>query len=153
PKGHFRDLVERLVEELGVDVVLVGGEEDVPYVKGFVDELACSDGVADLTGKLKLPELVELLKRSALYVGNDSSILHLAVALGVPTVSFFGPETPDLYGPLGDAHKVFYADLPCSPCLAAYNFKSSDCEDNICLERIGVEEVFDACRQMLAEGG
>jgi len=151
PKERFKELVEHLTSEGGVDVILIGGGEDVSYVNSFFDELSRTENVMNLVGKLRLRELVELFRHSALYVGNDSSVLHLAVALGVPTVSFFGPETPALYGPRGEKHEIFYENLHCSPCLSVYNFKSSGCKDNVCLKRIGVGEVIRACKRILTE--
>lgn len=75
-------------------------------------------------------------------MANDSGPLHLGCAMDVPTVSFFGPETPRLYGPLQGPHRVFFKELPCSPCLNIRNAKLSACEDNKRLKAISPEEVF-----------
>jgi len=56
--------------------------------------------------------------------------------LGLPTISFFGPETPYLYGPQDCCHHIFYSDIFCSPCINIFNSKSSDCQENICLKKI-----------------
>jgi ADP-heptose:LPS heptosyltransferase len=60
-------------------------------------------------------------------VTNDSGPLHLAVAVGLRTVSLFGPETPVLYGPRGAGHRVLFRNLPCSPCMNVHDVKRVRC--------------------------
>jgi hypothetical protein len=61
----------------------------------------------------------------------------------------FGPETPDLYRPLGNS-KVIYAGLACSPCVSATNHRKSACIDNVCMRAISVEQVLRAVNQVLS---
>ena len=70
----------------------------------------------NLVGKTTLTELVAALRRCKLLVTNDTGTMHLAAALGVPTVSIFGSTEPILTGPLGDHHTIIRHHLPCSPC-------------------------------------
>ena len=65
------------------------------------------------------------------------------MALGIPTISFFGPETPSLYGPVSGEYYVFYKNIYCSPCLNIYNTKNSDCKNNECLKLIKPGEVLE----------
>ena len=86
--------------------------------------------------------LKALIARCSLMVTNDTGPRHIAAALGVPTVSLFGPETPALYGPVGDNHLVFYSGHWCSPCLSVYNAKIAMCHgENECMRRITLDEV------------
>jgi heptosyltransferase-3 len=55
----------------------------------------------DLVGKLSLPEAAACLDRMALFVGNDSGLMHLAAATGVPTLGLFGPTPAAEYAPVG----------------------------------------------------
>ncbi|MFP5501037.1 MAG: glycosyltransferase family 9 protein, partial [Candidatus Sericytochromatia bacterium] len=88
-----------------------------------------------------------------LVVSNDTGPLHLACAIGTPTVAIFGPETPVLFGPRGPKHRVVYKNLACSPCLNVYNGRSVKCRfaTPLCVE-ISVSEVLTAVRSQL-EGG
>jgi heptosyltransferase-2 len=52
------------------------------------------------------------------FIGNDSGSMHLAGALGIPTVAIFGSTNPNRTGPLGPKTRVIYRKLECSPCLA-----------------------------------
>ena len=57
-------------------------------------------GAIDLTGKTNLRQLVALMERAELVIGNDTGPMHIAAALGRPMVSLFGPTDPDLHRPL-----------------------------------------------------
>ncbi|MES2598083.1 MAG: lipopolysaccharide heptosyltransferase II [Verrucomicrobiota bacterium] len=70
----------------------------------------------NLVGKTKLAGLITQLRTCHLLVTNDTGTMHLAAALGVPTVSIFGSTEPVLTGPLGDQHTVIRHQVPCSPC-------------------------------------
>lgn len=67
-------------------------------------------------GKTKLSGLITELRTCSLLVTNDTGTMHLAAALGVPTVSIFGSTEPVLTGPLGPQHTVIRHHVPCSPC-------------------------------------
>ena len=158
PAERFAELVERFGSEVArVDrFVFIGVEADrssVREVLGRVHPDALPQCL-DLAGRTTLLELSVLLRRSALLITNDSGPLHLAASLGVPTVSFYGPETPALYGPVGDRHLVFYAGHWCSPCLSVYNAKIAMCAgENECMRRIGLDHVLSRtalfCREQV----
>jgi hypothetical protein len=66
-------------------------------------------------------------------------------------VALFGPETPRLYGPLGDHASCLHRALPCAPCLTAYNHRHSPCDgDNQCLKRIAPAQVLAEARVVVA---
>lgn len=146
PAERFARLVERFAGEVApVDrFVFLGAPGEEPAVRAVLDRLApeVRSACLDLSGRTSPLELVVLLRRCALLLSNDSGPLHLAAALRVPTASFYGPETPALYGPVGDNHLVFYAGHWCSPCLSVYNAKIAMCRgENECMRRIGLDEV------------
>ncbi|MDG2149396.1 MAG: glycosyltransferase family 9 protein [Planctomycetota bacterium] len=146
PGDRFARLVERFGSEVSaVDrFVFIGAPSERSDVKLVLDQVAphILPSCLDLSGRTSLMELTVLLKRSALLITNDSGPMHLAVSLDVPTISFFGPETPDLYGPQGDKHLVFYERHWCSPCLSVYNAKIAMCHgQNECMQRIELEQV------------
>jgi ADP-heptose:LPS heptosyltransferase len=147
PLPYFKELVAGLLENGRVIVLLIGGKENQPYVEGLYRRLAPGPRLQNLCGQTTIRSLIGLLDNSDLCITNDGGPLHLAHVLGTPTVSFFGPETPCLYGPLGNGHHVFYKDLYCSPCLNIYNSKFSNCRDNICLRSITPLEVLKVIRE------
>ena len=141
PQENYVELVLSLYNRFGAKTVLVGGKEDVSYVDDFIMKLPKEINLFNFCGKLSIKELIGLFNRSRLLITNDSGPLHIASIVGLPTISFFGPETPYLYGPLGSEHHVFYEDIFCSPCINIYNAKASSCNNNFCLRSIGSEVV------------
>lgn len=154
PAERFVQLTKRLREAIPTArVFLIGGEGDRAYVEPLSRQ--CGPDVTSLAGQLSVEELLPFLARCDLFITNDSGPLHMAAMMGTPTLSFFGPETPEFYGPLGGESRtaVFYKYLYCSPCLSAYNVKTPVCQgDNRCLHRIGVDEVAARALSMLGAG-
>ncbi len=70
----------------------------------------------NLVGKTSLTELIACLQGCSLLLTNDTGTMHLAAALGVPTVTIFGSTEPVLTGPLGDRHRIIRRHVACSPC-------------------------------------
>ena len=95
-------------------------------------------------------ELITLFHSASLLITNDGGPGHFASLTPIPTIIFFGPETPALYAPLDEKSVSLYVPLPCSPCLTAYNHRNSPCDgNNACLQAIGPEEVFDKAYELL----
>lgn len=103
----------------------------------------------DLSGRLEIDALVDLLGGAALLVTNDTGPLHLADALGTATVGLFGPNTPQRYGPRRQGSLALFADLPCSPCLDARTMKRSSCRHYSCMTSLSVRDVAEACHGIL----
>lgn len=132
-------------------VAIIGLPADKSLGRALADAVAHTDCV-DLTGYTRsVRELVVLLGQAALLVTNDGGPAQFSSLTAVPTVALFGPETPLLYGPLGDHASCLYLALPCSPCLTAYNHRNSPCDgDNQCLQRIPPERVLAEARAVVA---
>lgn len=146
PKEHFVSLMEALARHSGVRMVLVGSPDERDYVEAVYTALSpvARSSCLNLAGRQTLDEMMALLSRCDACISNDSGPLHIAAALGIRTVSFFGPESPLLYGPRGNGHTVFYAGIYCSPCLSVYNAKQAMCSgNNVCMRAITPEQVID----------
>lgn len=103
-----------IVRELalqGIGTVTVGGMPE----RGEGEMLARL-GALNLTGRCSLLTTAAVVARSSLLLSGDSGILHLAVALGIPTLSLFGPGRHRKWAPQGEKHRVLRRDIPCSPC-------------------------------------
>ena len=98
----------------------------------------------DSCDRLAVGELAALLAEATLVLTGDTSVMHLAGAIGAPVAALLGPTPPALYGPSGPRDLVFYKGLYCSPCLSNYNFKMSTCTDPVCMRSIGADEVLAA---------
>lgn len=103
----------------GLPCVLLGaGAGDLELARAVVD-CAQRHDLVNLTGQTDVPTLAAVLARSAVLLSADSGPMHLAVAVGTPTVALFGSTDPLLTGPYDSRSRVFYAHLPCAPCFKA----------------------------------
>jgi len=149
---EFLELARGLLAELNVRLLFIGAPSEAPYVTETVGQLGGDGRVVNLAGKTSLGELLAIMERCRILVSNDSGPLHLAASLGVATASFFGPETPMLYGPKGGDALVFYEGLYCSPCLNVFNVKTAPCNgQNVCMQRIGSETVLNRMREHFSD--
>lgn len=97
----------------GFAVAIAGTARDLPRSRAIAS--ACP-GAVDFCGKTSVAGLVELIRRASICVTNDSGSMHVAVAVGTPVVSVFGPTNPVWIGPYRRPHAVVRADVGCSPC-------------------------------------
>jgi len=105
PASQAGALIDALATSMPARLVLLGSAADRPRADAVLG--AASAPVVDLAGRTTIPELCDVLRRCRLVVCVDSGPMHLAAALGVPTVVLFGGEDPVLWGPYGDApHQV-----------------------------------------------
>jgi ADP-heptose:LPS heptosyltransferase len=128
-------------------VVITGSPDE----REGAERLAAGGGprAVSFAGRSTLAELPALYSHAALMVTNDSGPAHFSAAVGLPTIVLFGPETPHLYKPLGNA-RALYAGLACSPCVSAHNHRKTACTDNVCMRAISVDDVFAAAAEVLA---
>lgn len=145
PIEHFRSLTERLIRELACQVVLIGSREDQPLAQELADT---TQGVINWVGRTSLEELVSLIKQLRVLVTGDTAPLHIATALGIPTVALFGPTDPGRHLVAGHGTTVLMRRLPCQPC---YKGTCHYSEPLACLKRITVDEVFQAVQKNLSE--
>jgi len=144
---RFRLLAERVCAA-GYPVVVVGGRED----RGQGEVIVSGGTGLNLAGLTPLTGTAAVLERSCLLVGGDSGVLHLAVGLGVPTVSLFGPGRALKWAPRGENHFVINRKLPCSPCTTFGN--TPPCPTNArCMAEITVDEVLNGVILTLAPPG
>ena len=141
PLTNFSDFV-RIISKI-LPVVLIGADSDVSYVS-----MINVPGVLNLAGKLSLGGLLALLEKAKCLVTNDTGPMHMAQALGTPTVCLFGPVDPAHYGRSAPGIEILYHRIYCSPCL--HEVDEPPCHgNNVCMQRITVEEVLAATNRIL----
>jgi heptosyltransferase II len=115
PLVRYAALIDLLGETAGAECVLVGA----PSERNLCAQVAAtsrSDAII-AAGQTDIGDLIALLSLCDGFTGNDSGAMHLAGALGIPTVGIFGSTNPDRTGPGGARAGVIYHKLECSPCL------------------------------------
>ena len=110
PVAGFAQVGRHLLES-GHEVVIAGTTRDRPRSQAII---AACPGAHDLSGQTTVAGLVALIRRAAICVTNDSGSMHVAVAVGSPVVSVFGPTNPIWIGPYGRPHAVVRVDVPCA---------------------------------------
>jgi len=107
PLDRFRQLIDRLIEQAGKPIVLIGGKAEAAQLPRA---LSLRSEVINLVGRLTLPQLAGLLQCAERLISNDSGPVHLAAAVGLPTVVLFGAAVeatgPRRWGPWGSGHVV-----------------------------------------------
>lgn len=141
-------LMKRILKEYSdVLVLITGASTEREEAEGLKREVG-SERCINFAGRVKFGELTQLYSVSTLMVSNDSGPGHFSSVTNMPTFVLFGPETPALYGSLGNTTPI-YAGLACSPCVSAANHRKTPCVDNVCLQVITVDQVFDTIRPTL----
>ncbi len=114
PLERFRELALRLTDGplRGGTVVLMGAPNETERVHPFLADWPADRPLLNLVGRLSLPALFVVLQNAALAVCNDSGLMHLAAASGVPTVGLFGPSPDQLYAPWGPNGHVIRTQEP-----------------------------------------
>jgi ADP-heptose:LPS heptosyltransferase len=148
PREHYLELGKRILANHPTATLLLTG---LPDERGPAEALAreiSEQRVVNLAGDTTLRSLVVLCTQVDLLITSDCGTGHMAALTDVRIVSIFGPETPRLYAPLTPHNRSLWAQLACSPCLIPVNHRSSPCRDNVCMQTISVEAVYEAACEM-----
>ena len=111
---HFAAAADALHNEMGAQIILVGGAND----NGAAVKAAMHTQSLDLTGQTTLPQLADVIMQADLFIGAESGVMHLAAATGTPVIALFGPGNPDAWGPWtpGGTSVIIRSAPECSPC-------------------------------------
>lgn len=144
PAERNAQLIDRLAAE-GNRVVLTSAPDETPFVDQILAKAASKP--VNLAGKLSLKELGALTARARLFIGVDSMPMHLAAAMGTPTVALFGPSSEDEWAPWNVGQRVVTSTHSCRPCRVdgCGGGKVSEC-----LTLLPVDAVHAAARELLA---
>jgi heptosyltransferase II len=149
PAEKFSQLIDRLVKTYGAKIFIFAGPKEKTDVQLIIGSLENKTGVFDFSD-CSLEKTVSLVKRSDLFISNDTGLLRFADGLNKKIVALYGPIDEKVYGPyLADERSIVVTkNLPCRPCY--HNFRLKHCERNReCLKSISVDEVLTAVSSIL----
>ena len=136
---RFGAVAACLAAERKAQIAWIGGPEEATLVP------AARAGDYRWFGKVSLPVLAAVLPRAQLFVGNDGGLLHFAAALGVPTVSVWGPTSPGKWGPKGPRHRQIRKTERCDGCIY-WDYRETCRHDRICMKAVEVDDAQAAIR-------
>lgn len=140
PPEQFALLIIALQVKFSDAVILItGSPAEFEYVEN-VRKAADVKTAFNFAGQVKFSELPALYDLADVMLTNDSGPGHFSSVTSLHTVVLFGPETPLLYGSLGNSIPIT-ANLACSPCVSAANHRKTPCMNNVCMKAITVEQV------------
>jgi heptosyltransferase-2 len=142
---RFAESAVRLARERGANVVVFGSIQESPICQVVCKSIIASGlRCVDLSGKTTLAELIDLMAACDLCLTNDSGPMHIASALGVPTVAVFGSTDAAATGPAGTHSRIVQEQVDCSPCLLR------ECPiDHRCMARVETDRVVSVALSLL----
>lgn len=144
--SKYAELADRVVREYGARIVILGGANDSIVTSAVQSRM--KEPSLNLSGRLNLSVLSAILKECSLLIGNETGPLHMAVAVGIPTLGIMGGGHFGRFYPYGDLnkHRVAFKKMDCYGC-------NWNCiyETTRCIQDIAVDDVWREARRMMEE--
>jgi len=147
---RFAALLDLVQSSLGADVIVTGGPKDDAIIRQVIRLARAEPAVAE---GLSLRELAAVLGECSVFVTNDAGPMHIAAAVGTPTIGLFGPGQEDIWFPYPaeSGHLALRRDVPCHPC--HLNVCDRPGEERMrCMKLLGVDDVLAAVERTLQAG-
>jgi ADP-heptose:LPS heptosyltransferase len=157
---RFAQLADTLFKDTGGQLILIGGPEEAELHRQIMELMQSVMPARSYAGQGNIRVAAAILAQADLFVGNDSGLMHLATAVGTPTVAIFGLTNSDAWGPYSAGLSAQQAivvkmDLPCMPCFyRGHDLGTPEgCMTRDCLTILGVDPVATAARRLLQQSG
>lgn len=152
PVSRYAQLAKRLIDEYAANIMILGSADDRTQwesagLGGHTQKLT------NLCGAVSFPESAAIIQQSDLFVGNDSSLLHLAEGFGIPAIGIFGSTSPAQILPSKHRTTAVRRELSCSPCYLHQPLHTHRCRNEAplkCLNEIDVDSIFMIATEKLA---
>ena len=155
---RFAQLADTLYSSVGGQLLLLGGPEEAELHQHIIDMMHSEMSVRSMAGRGSIKVTAALLEQVDLFIGNDSALVHLAVAAGTPTVAIFGLTNAQAWGPFADEKAgqqalIVRLNLPCMPCFyRGHDLGTPEgCATRDCLALLGVDPIATAARRLLTK--
>jgi ADP-heptose:LPS heptosyltransferase len=143
PSERYVELARRILRnDPHIRLGFTGAPDEADAIQRLVDQVG-SPHCACLAGKTTMRQLFVLYTLADVLVTNDSGPAHFASLTPIDVVVLFGPETPRLFAAVSPRTHPLWAGLMCSPCINAFNDRTTACRDNVCMQRLDVDQVLD----------
>ncbi len=142
---RFAAIARHVASAYGMQIVLIGSSEEVDRARELAAMIPDLDPI-DISGTLNLRITTALLEHAGYYLGSDGGAMHLAAAVGVPTIGLFGPGSYQIFHPVGPNAAGISRHFPCSACSMITCIRPHD----TCMQAITVDEVLDETTRLLS---
>lgn len=150
---RYVELAKRLLDyDPELCIALTGAPNEQAGAEALAGEVG-SDRCISVAGHTTLTELFALYGLSEVMVTNDSGPAHYASTTSIDVITLFGPESPEFFGARSQRSHLMWAGLACSPCVNAFNQRVTKCTNNLCMQAISVDAVFENVKTVLAQRG
>jgi ADP-heptose:LPS heptosyltransferase len=147
PVERYAVLADLLVEKTRASVVVIGSPDEKELGAGLISRM--KQPALNLVGATSLGESAAVIASCDLFIGNDSAPLHLAAAVGTPTLALFGPTFTSKWAPNGPRDRVLQTEIACDGCIY-WHCRASCQHDGRCMKAISVADAFGAASAMLS---
>ena len=147
PSERFAALCDRVQDELGAQVVLVGGPAEGGLISAIRSKAKTHLLVVE--GTTPLPKFAALAASCSALLCHDSGPMHVAAAVGTRVVALYGSQNPVLFRPHGEGHTQLLPPTPCTGCVAPQKCVPADSYHNFCVRLHSVDQAFEAVRAAL----
>jgi len=137
-------LINRIQTEYNLSIIITGSSDERYRVNWVVKN--CKHNVYNFAGKTSIGLLAAVLKKCGLFIGGDSAGVHIAAAVGTPTVSIFGPSSSAGWAPKGSQHFIIKKNFECVPCLQK---GCQGSEISRCLEELALDDVWSVVKAQI----
>ena len=134
---NFSEVITQVQKRFGARILLTGSTAEIPLGEALVQITKVE--TINLIGKTTLMQLGALIENCNLYLTCDSGPMHIAAAVGTPTIALFGPTSPIRHGPYGKNHEVIEKPVECRPCYKRQCIRKDQL--HLCMTEIDPNEV------------
>jgi len=157
PVEKFAELATRLSHAFNASFIIDGGSGETELAYQFQKLIGPGVACLNIVNQYSLKQSAAIIQRCNLFISNDSGPMHMAAAVGTPTIGIFGPTNPRKNRPWGDPVKmnVVRVELPCSPCYKPFSSYVTCSNPNYleCMRTISVDMVFSQAKALLEAFG
>ena len=137
PLENFAEVIAQVQKHFDARILLTGSTAEIPLGEALAQVTKME--TINLIGKTTLMQLGALIESCALYLTCDSGPMHIAAAVGTPTIALFGPTSPIRHGPYGENHEVIEKPVECRPCYKRKCLRKD--QPHLCMTEIDPDEV------------
>ena len=148
PLENYVQLIKIMIENHPDHLFLLTGAPTEKHEIQTIEDRVSNERCLNFAGQIAFCDLTTLYTISKVLITNDSGPGHFSSITNIKSFVFFGPETPHLYGSLGNS-TALYSNFACSPCVSAYNHRKTPCTDNQCLKVLTPQIIYNLIKNSL----